>query len=293
MGEVVGAAIVSHVPTIMLPEDERRALNEGKEISLVPGFHRLRRNVLDALKPDTIIVFDVHWHTTVEFIVTSHERRTGKYTSEELPRGMCQVPYDLKGNPELARLIAEEVQRQGIRCTPIDDPYLPIHYPTVNVATYLERGEEWLTIGVCQTAQTEDNLAVGRGVGEAIRKSDRRVVLLASGSMSHTFYPLKELEKHEMSDPSHIFSQEARQADEQRLEWFSRGDHASVIDTMDEFYKYRPEGRFGHYLMMCAAIGGRDCKARGRLFSDYENSMGTSQVHVWFDRPEGGWTASA
>jgi hypothetical protein len=25
-------------------------------------------------------------------------------------------------------------------------------------------------------------------------------------------------------------------------------------------------------------------------YSDYENAIGTSQVHVWFDRPATGWT---
>ena len=37
MGEVVGAGLLAHVPTIMLPRDARLELNEGKEISLVPG----------------------------------------------------------------------------------------------------------------------------------------------------------------------------------------------------------------------------------------------------------------
>lgn len=291
MGEIVGAGLVSHVPTIMLPKETRLKLNEGKEISLVPGLHRLRNEVLDGLKPDTVVVLDSHWATTVEYVVTAHARRKGKYTSEELPRGISQVPYDLEGNPKLARSIAEKVRDYGTPCTPIDDPYLPIHYPTVNVAHYLNRGEEWLSIGMCQTAETDDNLSVGRGLAAAIRKSDRRVVLLASGSMSHTFYPLKELGKHEASDPKHIFTPEARKADLQRIEWFRKGDHAAVLDTMDEFYKFKPEGRFGHFLIMIAALGGRDCRAKGRMFSDYENSIGTSQVHVWFDRPEGGWTA--
>jgi hypothetical protein len=45
--------------------------------------------------------------------------------------------------------------------------------------------------------------------------------------------------------------------------------------------------------MMIAALGGRACVAPGRLFSDYENSIGTGQVHVWFDRPGDGWTGSS
>ncbi len=290
MGEIVGAGIVSHVPTIMLPKETRLEINEGKEITLVPGFHRLREEVLDVLQPDTIIVFDTHCATLLEFVVPTHDRRAGKFTSEELPRGMRQVPYDMKGSPELGQLIVDEINALGTRATAIDDPYLPIHYGTVNVAQYLNKGEEWLSIGMCMTAQTDDYLTAGEGIGNAIVKSDRRVVLLASGSMSHSFYPMKELLKHESSDPIHIFTPEARAADMERIDWFYEGDHASVIDTMDDYYQYKPEGRFGHYLMMVAAIGGRNCKAVGRLFSDYENSVGTSQVHVWFDRPEAGWT---
>ena len=42
---------------------------------------------------------------------------------------------------------------------------------------------------------------------------------------------------------------------------------------------------------MVGALGGAGCTAKGEQFSDYEASVGTGQVHVWFERPEGGWTA--
>lgn len=290
MGEIIGAGLVSHVPSIMLPKEDRYEINEGKEISIIPGFHALRKEVLDELNPDTIIVFDTHWATLLEFGVTAHKRREGKFTSEELPRGMTQVPYNMKGDPPLATSIADHITKAGYRGTAIDDPYLPTHYGTINVAHYLNRDEAWISIGMCMTAQTDDYLVAGAEIGNAIRSSDRRVVLLASGSMSHTFYPLKEILNHEPSDPIHIFTPEARAADEERLKWFTDGDHSRVIDTMDEYYQYKPEGRFGHYLMMISALGGRECIAKGRQYSDYENACGTSQVHVWFDRPETGWT---
>ena len=288
-GEVVGAALVAHVPTMVMPEDERRELNEGKEISLVPGLHRMKAEQLDRLRPDTVIVFDAHWFTTVEFVVTAHERRSGRYTSDELPRGMCQVPYDFPGDPELAKLIGEEVTEAGSWMTPIDDPCLPIHYPTVNLLPFLQGEERWVSVSTAQTAETDDFLLVGEAIGRAIERSGRRVVLLASGAMSHTFWKLRELRAHEASDPSHIRTSEARDADLERLAWFRAGDHARVIDTMPEFLGVKPEAMFGHYLMMIGAIGGRECVASGELYSDYENSVGTGQVHVWFSKPAGGW----
>ena len=69
------------------------------------------------------------------------------------------------------------------------------------------------------------------------------------------------------------------------------GDHRQIVESMPDYLTVAPEGDFGHYLMMLGSIGGAACTAKGELFSDYENATGTGQVHVWFDKPEGGWTA--
>lgn len=289
MGEIVGAGFLSHAPTIMFPRDLRLELNEGKEISLVPGLERIRREVLDELQPDTILILDSHWFTTWEFVITAHERRQGKFTADELPRGMTKIPYDLKGDPEFSRLLAEMVNLKGTRCYPCDDPYLPLHYPTINTAHYLNRGETWLSMGLCQTARDHNFLAVGRGIADAVALSDQRVVIIASGGMSHRFWPFDEIPDHEASDPIHIRTPEARAADEERLGWWKQGSHARVIDEMESYRPHKPEGMFGHYLIMVGALGERECKAKGRMFSDYENATGTGQVHVWFDRPAAGW----
>jgi 3,4-dihydroxyphenylacetate 2,3-dioxygenase len=291
MGEVVGAAILAHVPTVMLPKETRLELNEGKEITLVPGFEKFRKDVMEKLDYDTVIVFDSHWATTVEFVITSHDHREGKYTAEELPRGMSQIPYSFKGDPELAESVVKYDEKNGTWITPISDPYLPIMYATVNLWDYLGKGldKRWVSVSVCQTATTDDFLRAGRAIGEAIRDSDRKVLLLASGALSHTFHKLRDLRKHEASDPSHIFSPEARAADEERIEWFKDGDHARVLETMPEFMKYKPEALFSHYLMMAGALGEEANTSKGEMYSEYENSVGTGQVHIYFPKPEGGF----
>ena len=291
MGRVVGAAILAHVPTIMLPQDVRYDLNGGHEISLVPGLKRLREEVMETLDYDTVVVLDSHWATTVEFVITAQAERSGLFTSEELPRGMSQIPYAFKGDPELANLAAEYDEKNGTWITPISDPHLPIFYATVNLWHYLGRGldKRWVSMSVCQTAETEDFLRAGRALGEAIRDSDRKVLLLASGALSHTFYKLRDLRAHEASDPSHIFSPEAREADLERIEWMKQGDHARILDTMDEFKRFKPEANFSHWLTMAGATGEGANTAPGVLYSEYENSIGTGQVHVYFPEPEGGF----
>src|SRR5215218_10272593 len=260
---------------MVLPEAVRRELNEGREITLVPGLHRLKAERLDPLAIDTIIVFDAHWATTVEFVVSAQGRRHGLYTSDELPRGMSRVPYDIPGDPELAQLIGDEVDAAGSWMTPIDDEQLPIHYPTVNLLPFLQGDERWISVSTAQTAETDDLLLVGTAIGRAVARSGRRVVLLGSGAMSHTFWKLKELRAHEASDPMHIRTPEARAADLERVAWLEAGEHRKVIDTMPEFLRFHPEAMFGHYLMMVGAIGGRDCTAPGLPYSEYENAIGT------------------
>ena len=117
------------------------------------------------------------------------------------------------------------------------------------------------------------------------------MLLIASGALSHTFWPLRELRAHEASDPAHIRTARAREADLARIDWLLAGEHARVLDGMPEFATVRPEARFAPYLMMIAALGGGTVTAPGTSFSDYENSVGTGQMHLWFERPARGWAA--
>lgn len=291
MGEVVGAGILAHVPTIMLPEESRRSLNGGRDFSLGPALTQLRKDVFEALDYDTVVVLDSHWFTTVEFVVTAQDRRAGLFTAEELPRGMCRIPYDWRGDPELAWKMDELDSRHSTWVTAIDDPYLPMYYATLNLWKFLGEGldKRWVSVSVAQTGETEDFLRAGRVLGDAIAETDRKVLLLASGALSHTFWKLRQLRDHESADLGSIRTPEARAADEERIEWFKAGDHKRVLDTMGEFMRYRPESMFAHYLMMAGAVGEESCTATGRQYGDYENSIGTGQVHLWFDRPEGGF----
>jgi 3,4-dihydroxyphenylacetate 2,3-dioxygenase len=283
MGEIVGAALVAHVPPLVLPEDVRLELNRGRDFSIVEGLHRIRRECLDPLQADTIVVLDTHWFTTFEWVVSAHDRRTGKFTSGELPRGNPQMPFDFPGDPQLAQLMEQVAsERDDTWVHANDDPYLPLHYATVYLTPYLQRSEKWVSMSTCQTAEYHDMVIMGEVLGEAVRRSDRRVVVLASGALSHKFWPLSQLRHHEGADPGDVFSPEHRAADERLIELMEAGDHAAVLAGYPEFRQYAPEGRFAHYVIMATALGGPAWKSRGVRYSDYENAAGTGQIHLWF-----------
>lgn len=292
MGEIVGAGIVSHVPTMVLPKQERLELNDGKEISLVPGLKRLRTEVLDRLNPDTIIVFDTHWFSLIYHAMDARLERSGLFTSDEIPTNpnMMSKPYDFGGDPELCQMVAQLAKdRDDTWVEAIDNKHLPVHYGTLNLLDSLQREEAWVPVSICASAEADDFLLFGQLLREAIDKLDRRVVLLGAGSLSHRFWPLKQVRDHEASDPIHIVSPQARASDEQVIKQWKAGDHQSVLNDLPEIMSHAPEGKFGHYLMLLGAIGGNSCTATGVPYSDYESSAGTGQIHMWFERPEHGW----
>jgi 3,4-dihydroxyphenylacetate 2,3-dioxygenase len=283
MGEIAAAAILGHQPTIMLPEEQRISLGGGRDTTLATGFAAVRQRLDDA-GVDTLVIVDTHWFTTFEFVLAGQAHHRGSYTSEEVPRVICDHPFDYAGAPELATHVHKAAKSDGrVRTTNVTTATLPHHYPTINLVHWLHRDEQVLSIGICQTAERDDFLAMGEVLAAGIEASDRRVALLGSGGMSHRFWPLAELPAHMGYGPEDVISDDARAADRRILEWWAAGDHAAVLGFYPEYRALSPEGKFGHYLTIAGALGGADWHAPGVRLSEYEASVGTGQVHVWFE----------
>ena len=193
-------------------------------------------------------------------------RRAGLFTSEELPRGMCAAAVRLPRRPRAGpRDRRRRPTQHGTWITAIDDD-LPAdllrHHQPVGVprpgpagqAVDLDRrlpdrghrGQPAARPG----ARRRDRRVRPQGRAHRLRRAQRT----PSGrcaSCASTRPPASST-----SSPP-----EAAAADVERLEWFRDGDHARVLETMPEFYRFKPEARFGHYLMMIGALGEGDCTA--------------------------------
>jgi 3,4-dihydroxyphenylacetate 2,3-dioxygenase len=289
VAKIVAAAVVAHQPMVMVPENVRVSLGgTGRDTTLVePGYRRIREK-LAALNVDTLVIFDTHWFTTTEHVIAGASHFKGLYTSEEMPRNICDLPYDYAGAPELAAAWHAVGKERGLYTVNVTTPTLPRHYPTINLVQHLRTREKVLSCGIVQTASANYYLAVGEALAEATRRApEGRIALLGSGGMSHEFWPLDLIREHFAYDPSHVISSDARAFDQRILELWSAGDHAGVLALVPEYQRrFHPEGRFAHYLMALGALGGAECRLRGEQLSSYENAVGTGQVHVWFDLPE-------
>lgn len=283
MGCITGAAIVAHHPGLFRPKADRLALGNGRDSDLVEGFVRVRSR-MDAAGADTLVIFDTHWFTTLRHLVAGAERYSGTYTSPELPWIISEVPYDYVGAPDLALEIERLAAERQVPATNVTSPGIVPDYPTVNLLGPLWRGERILRVGICQNATREHFLAMGAVIGQAIARLGCRAILLASGALSHRMIDLDFVPRHpcnwhpdNISDPAHV------KLDHEIMALWERGRHADVIARYAELRAASYEGFGGHYLQMIGALGGEHCTARGVRLTDYENAVGTANVHIWFD----------
>lgn len=282
MGEIVGAAIVSHHPGLLQDEAFRIQAGAGRDSDLIAGFGRLRAKI-DAVKPDVLVVFDSHWFTTGYHLVDGGAHYEGLYISDEMPWYLHSQPYDYDGAPDLADLCQKVAEEKGVAALAIHEPTLPRHYATINIVNKLGGGERILTVGNCQTCKTKHFLEMGEVVGEAIRRSGHRAVLLASGALSHKFNDLDWVQKNpriyhpdNVSDPRNVAS------DHEAIGLFEQGRHDALLDRFAEYRAIPWEGVGGHYLQMAGAMGGKAWRSKGQILSEYENARGTGNIHIWF-----------
>lgn len=287
MGQIVGAALVSHHPGLFQTDEFRVKMGDGADSDLVPGFDRLRAKI-DAVQPDVLMIFDSHWFTTGFHLIDGGKRYSGTYISDEMPWYLYGQKYDYRGAPELADLIEQVAVERNVASKAIHDENLPRHYATINVVNKLCRGEQVVSVSTCQNCQPKHYLESGTVIGEAIARSDKRVVLLASGALSHKFNEIDWVQGHpRIYHESNVSRPENIARDKEAIALLSAGRHDQILKDWDARYRPLPwEGFGGHYLQMVAALGGAACKSKGTALSDYENARGTGNIHMWFDVTE-------
>jgi 3,4-dihydroxyphenylacetate 2,3-dioxygenase len=286
MGQIVGAALVSHHPGLMQCEEFRVMQGAGSDSDLIPGYARLREKIA-AAKPDVVMIFDSHWFTTGYHLVDGGDRFQGSYISDEMPWYLHGVPYEYRGHPELALAIEAVSREQRGYNRAIRHPELGKQYATINLVKQLQlelSNTPVVSVSSCQNCDWPHFLKSGEAIGEAIRRSDLRVVMLASGALSHKFNNIdwkpnnpRIFHESNVSRPENIAS------DKGAIELFAQGRHDSVLERWNDEYRKLPWEAFGaHYLQMVGAMGGAECRAQGEPLSAYENARGTGNIHIWF-----------
>jgi 3,4-dihydroxyphenylacetate 2,3-dioxygenase len=281
MGELVLTAKVSHVPTMLLSERPGRLY--GTRDSSINAHREIGRRAR-ALGADTVVVLDTHWMVNAGYHVNSNARFKGTYTSHEFPQFIQGLDYDYAGNPALGDLIAEKAVEEGVFTLSHHVPTLDLEYGTLVPMRYMNPEADLKVVSVaayCTVHSFESSRRLGAAIRKAIEASDSRVLLVASGSLSHKIW---ENELYEANNGTFTISREFnRQVDLRVLELWEKGEIATFLNMLPDYAHHcTGEGTMHDTFMLFGALGWDRYPGRGEIVGEYFPSSGTGQANVIF-----------
>ncbi|WP_346897110.1 3,4-dihydroxyphenylacetate 2,3-dioxygenase [uncultured Roseibium sp.] len=279
MGEVVLAAKITHVPSILLSEMEGplKDCRDGAMKSLREIGRRSRGR-----GATTYIVFDTHWLSNFGFHINANARHKGTYTSHEAPHMIQDLQYDVPGNPALADAIADRAADKGLQIRSHHVPTLALEYGTVVPMHYMnaDGAQTVVSIATPLFADFEEIRKVGEAVKEAVEQSGEKAVLLASGSLSHKLWPNKKLGPEAWNSISSEFN---RQVDMLVLDLWRQRRYPEFLEMLPDYaVKCDGEGGMADTIMLFAALGWDAYTGEAEQLCDYFPSSGSGQINVEF-----------
>lgn len=280
MGQLVLAAKVTHVPSLMLSEVEGSPLRPAREAA-VRALRELGRRARER-RVSTFVVFDTHWLSNFGYHINANPQHRGAFTSHEAPHMIQDLGYDLPGDTALAEAIAAEAGGGGLNVIAHRIASLGLEYGTIVPMHYMNPGGWAKVVSVASPLFTslEESRLLGEATRRAIDKSGERVAILASGSLSHRLWPNKNLGPEAWTSVASEFN---RQVDLRVLELWQQRRYREFIAMLPDYAtKCNGEGGMADTIMLFAALGWDGYSGASEQLCDYFPSSGSGQVNVEF-----------
>ncbi|PDT90539.1 3,4-dihydroxyphenylacetate 2,3-dioxygenase [Bradyrhizobium sp. Y36] len=280
MGQLVLAAKVTHVPSLMLSELSGSPLRDARE----PAISSLRELGRRAQERGVtcFVVFDTHWLSNFGYHINANARHRGSFTSHEAPHMIRDLRYDLPGDTKLAEAIAGRAGDAGLNVIAHQVASLGLEYGTIVPMHYMNPDGFAKVVSVASPLFTsfEESRILGEATRRAIDESGERVAILASGSLSHRLWPNKKLGPEAWTS---IASEFNRQVDLRVLELWQSRRYREFLDMLPDYAtKCNGEGGMADTIMLFAALGWYDYQGAAEQLCDYFPSSGSGQVNVEF-----------
>lgn len=281
MGRIVLAAKMTHVPTLQMSEQEGRL--KGTRQPAIDGHLEIARRA-KALGVDTVVICDTHWLVNAGFHINANARFKGLLTSSEFPQFIRDMPYDHAGNPELGDAIAAKATELGVYTLAHHLDSLDLEYGTLVPMHFMAREHAMKVVSVaayCTVHDHEESRIIGQAIRAAVEESDSRVLLVASGSLSHKIWSNRDYAPN--NGTFTISSEFNRQVDLMVLDMWQRGDHATFLKMLGDYARHcSGEGAMHDTAMLYGALGWDAYEGRCEVVTPYFPSSGTGQVNVIF-----------
>lgn len=278
MGQIVQAAKITHVPSIWMSHTMEKY--KGIRQPAIDGYAKLRQDAIDR-GVDTFIIFDTHWITNQGFHLNAKPHHKGRFISHELPHMLADMEFDYQGDSELAQSILSVLEERGERAMGHAQPDLGMEYGTLLPMHFINDGvnARVLPVAVNQFSSIEENRRWGSAIAEGIKRSDRKVAVFASGSMSHDFTP----NERSVDGLNSVNGEFNRQMDLRVLDLWENGKWAEFLDLLPDYaVKCTGECAMNDTALLFGALGWKDYEGKIDIYTPYFGSSGTGQANISF-----------
>lgn len=275
MGKIVMAAKIAHVPSILI--SEREGPLKGKRDDAINALREIGRRARER-GSDTFLVFDTHWISNFGCHMNAKARHRGVYTSHEAPHMIQDMAYDYPGDPLLAGAIADEARKDGLQVLAHRVETLALEYGTIVPMHYMNE-DGWarvLSVAAPIFATIEENRKFGAACARAITASDRKVAVLASGSLSHRLVANDQVGDNQWQQVGSEFN---RQMDLRVLDLWKQRRYAEFVRMLPEYStKCNGEALMADTQMIFGLLGWDQYRGETELLCPYFPSSGSGQV---------------
>jgi len=281
MGELTIAAKITHVPTMLMSEQPGRL--EGCRQPAIDGHKEIVQRAR-AAGVDTVVVLDTHWLVNAGFHINSNESFEGVYTSHEFPHFIQNMAYQYEGNSALGDAIAEKATAKGVFTLSHKVETLTLEYGTLVPMHFMNKEADLKIVSVAAWGSVhsiEDSRQLGEAIREAIEASDSKVMLLASGSLSHRIW---DNDKYEANNGTFTISKEFnRQVDLRAIELLEKGEVSTFLAMLPDYANLcSGEGGMHDTAMLFGALGWDKYQGKAEVITPYFPSSGTGQINMVF-----------
>ena len=242
-GEIVAGCLAPHPPHLVYAEnpEQNEPVAEGGWEQLRWGYERLRES-LSEIEYDAIVILSPHWQTYVGTHFLGLENFQSLSVDPIFPN-LFRYHYDMNVDVELAQQIHDKAQNAGLTVKMMTNPDFRVDYGTITtghmfrpqwdkplVVISSNRSRAYYSVEVMQEMMME----LGRVAREAILESGKKVVVLASNSLSHRHFTTESEIPEDMSK-EHITSHAMHLWDMRIIDYMKSGQCQRIIDEMPEF----------------------------------------------------------
>ena len=242
-GQIVAGCLAPHPPHLVYADNppQNEAYSEGGWETLRWGYQRLARK-LKNIDYDAIVIFTPHWQTYIGTHFLGLENFQSLSVDPIFPN-LFRYHYDMNVDVELAQQIHDKAQDAGLAVKMMTNPDFRVDYGTITtghmfrpqwdkplVVISSNRSRAYYSVEVMQEMMME----LGRVTREAILESGKKVVVLASNSLSHRHFTTESEIPEDMSK-EHITSHAMHLWDMRIIDYMKSGQCQRIIDEMPEF----------------------------------------------------------